>query len=75
MLREAKSDEELLLMEHTNIGVSHDTLGAALCESWGLAPPAVDSVRYHVVVNGAWSCRCMCSDARSARCRRWRTPS
>src|SRR3954464_5951552 len=29
MLREAKSDEELLLMEHTHIGVSHDTLGAA----------------------------------------------
>ena len=51
MLKEAKSDEELLLMEHTNIGVSHDTLGAALCESWGLAAPAVDSVRYHVVVN------------------------
>ena len=51
MLREAKSDEELLLMEHTHIGVSHDTLGAALCESWGLAPPAVDSVRYHVIVN------------------------
>jgi len=31
--------------------VSHDALGAALCESWGLAPAAVDSVRYHVVVN------------------------
>ncbi len=51
MLAEAKNDEELLLMEHAHIGVSHDTLGAALCESWGLAPPAVDSVRYHVVVN------------------------
>jgi HD-like signal output (HDOD) protein len=51
MLRDAKNDEELLLLEHTNIGVSHDTLGAALCESWGLAPPAVDSVRYHVIVN------------------------
>ena len=32
-------------------GVSHDTLGAALCESWGVAPQAVDSVRYHVIVN------------------------
>ena len=51
MLLEAKNDEELLLLEHTHIGVSHDTLGAALCESWGLAPPAVDSVRYHVIVN------------------------
>src|SRR5678809_925449 len=51
MLKEAKSDEELLLLEHQHIGVSHDTLGAALCESWGLAPPAVDSVRYHVIVN------------------------
>jgi HD-like signal output (HDOD) protein len=51
MLLEAKSDEELLMLEHDRIGVSHDTLGAALCESWGLAPAAVDSVRYHVVVN------------------------
>ena len=51
MLSEAKDDEELLLMEHAQFGVSHDALGAALCESWGLAPAAVDSVRYHVVVN------------------------
>ena len=51
LLREAKSDEELLLLEHQHNGVSHDTLGAALCESWGLSPPAVDSVRYHVIVN------------------------
>ena len=52
MLAGAANDEELLLLEHDQIGVSHDTLGAALCESWGLAPPAVDSVRFHVVVNG-----------------------
>ena len=51
MLSEAKSDEELLMLEHAQFGVSHDTLGAALCETWGLAPPAVDSVRYHVIVN------------------------
>ncbi len=51
LLAQAADDEELLLLEHDAIGVSHDTLGAALCESWGLAPPAVDSVRYHVVVN------------------------
>ena len=32
-------------------GVSHDALGAALCESWGLAANAVTSVRFHVIVN------------------------
>jgi HD-like signal output (HDOD) protein len=51
MLLEAADDEELLLLEHAEFGVSHDALGAALCESWGLAAPAVASVRYHVIVN------------------------
>jgi len=51
MLLEAADDEELLLLEHAEFGVSHDALGAALCESWGLSPPAVASVRYHVIVN------------------------
>jgi HD-like signal output (HDOD) protein len=51
MLLEAADDEELLLLEHAEFGVSHDALGAALCESWGLAPSAVASVRYHVIVN------------------------
>ena len=51
MLKQAENDEELLMLEHAEFGVSHDTLGAALCESWGVAAPAVDSVRYHVVVN------------------------
>jgi len=51
LLAEAKNDEELLLLEHQKFGVSHDTLGAALCESWGVNPQAVDSVRYHVLVN------------------------
>lgn len=51
MLQQAVNDEELLLLEHAAFGVSHDTLGAALCESWGLAAPAVDSVRFHVLVN------------------------
>src|SRR5678815_5625172 len=51
LLAQAKNDEELLMLEHEAFGVSHDTLGAALCESWGVAAPAVDSVRYHVVVN------------------------
>jgi HD-like signal output (HDOD) protein len=50
LLQAAQSDEELLMLEHAEFGVSHDALGAALCESWGLAAPAVASVRYHVVV-------------------------
>jgi HD-like signal output (HDOD) protein len=48
MLRAADTDTELVSLEHTGFGVSHDALGAALCESWGLAPAAVGSVRHHV---------------------------
>jgi HD-like signal output (HDOD) protein len=51
LLAQAADDEELLMLEHTEFGVSHDALGAALCESWGLAPSAVASVRFHVIVN------------------------
>jgi HD-like signal output (HDOD) protein len=47
----AGNDEELLRLEHAEFGVSHDALGAALCESWGLAPAAVDCVRWHVGAN------------------------
>ena len=50
MLRAATRDSELIQLEHTAFGVSHDALGAALCESWGLAPAAVSSVRHHVQV-------------------------
>lgn len=50
LLNGAKDDEELLFLEHQQFGVSHDALGAALCETWGLAPAAVHSVRYHVSV-------------------------
>ena len=50
MLRAAQSDAELVTLEHTGFGVSHDALGAALCESWGLGPAAVASVRHHVGV-------------------------
>lgn len=50
MLRAARSDAELVTLEHTGFGVSHDALGAALCESWGLAAAAVASVRHHVGV-------------------------
>lgn len=51
LLVNARDDEELLFLEHQEFGVSHDALGAALCETWGLAPAAVHSVRYHVIVN------------------------
>jgi HD-like signal output (HDOD) protein len=50
MLRAAKSDTELLTLEHAGFGVSHDALGAALCENWGLDAAAVASVRHHVQV-------------------------
>ena len=48
MLRAAPGDPELVLLEQAGFGVSHDKLGAALCESWGLGPLAVMSVRHHV---------------------------
>ena len=51
LLRMATDDEDLLMLEHSTFGVSHEALGAALCESWGLAPAAVVSVRFHVIVN------------------------
>jgi HD-like signal output (HDOD) protein len=51
LLALAQDDTELLELEIETYGVSHDSLGAALCETWGLAPAAVHSVRYHVMVN------------------------
>jgi len=51
MLADAADDEELAMLEHAEFGVSHDALGAALCESWGLAAAAAASVRYHIVAN------------------------
>ncbi len=50
MLRAAATDSELCGLETAAFGVSHDALGAALCESWGLAPAAVASVRHHVTL-------------------------
>lgn len=50
MLRAATNDSELASLERVGFGVSHDALGAALCESWGLAPAAVASVRHHITV-------------------------
>ncbi len=48
MLRATIDDADLVTLEHAGFGVSHDALGAALCESWGLGPAAVASVRLHV---------------------------
>jgi HD-like signal output (HDOD) protein len=48
MLRAAPDDTSLVELERSGFGVSHDALGAALCESWGLGPAAVASVRHHV---------------------------
>ncbi len=53
MLRATHSDAELCELERAGFGVSHDALGAALCESWGLAPAAVASVRHHVAAQAA----------------------
>jgi HD-like signal output (HDOD) protein len=51
LLKTARSDEDLLLLEQQEFGIGHDSLGAALCETWGLAPAAVNSVRFHVVLS------------------------
>jgi HD-like signal output (HDOD) protein len=51
MLRATQNDTDLLTLEHAGFGVSHDALGAALCESWGLGPAAVASVRHHVLAH------------------------
>ena len=55
MLRAAADDAELVTLEHTGFGVSHDHLGAALCESWGLGAAAVASVRQHVVAQRSYA--------------------
>lgn len=52
MLRATDTDADLCQLEHTGFGVSHDALGAALCESWGLGAAAVFSVRHHVTAQG-----------------------
>jgi HD-like signal output (HDOD) protein len=48
VLRAARNDVELAELELAAFGISHDALGAALCESWGLGPAAVVAVRHHV---------------------------
>jgi len=45
---EPTDDSALSSLEQDAFGVSHDILGAALCETWGLRPSAAHSVRHHV---------------------------
>jgi hypothetical protein len=49
MLRAARNDVMLCELEAAGFGVSHDALGAALCESWGLSSAVVACVRHHVL--------------------------
>ena len=46
---EGEHDGALCALEMERFGLSHDALGAALCETWGLGAPAVASVRHHVI--------------------------
>jgi HD-like signal output (HDOD) protein len=48
-------DRTLIASEQEAYGVSHDTLGAALCETWGLSPAAVYCVRHHVDVQSSFT--------------------
>ena len=43
-------DARLATLEAEAFGVGHDSLGAALCETWGLAPAVVHSVRHRLVL-------------------------
>jgi HD-like signal output (HDOD) protein len=51
LLSAAANDAELVILEEQAFGISHDTLGAKLCENWGLSAAAVASVQHHVRVN------------------------
>jgi len=53
LLKAARSDSDLVQAEVQAYGIGHDEAGARLCEHWGLAPAAVNSVRSHVVVNSS----------------------
>lgn len=44
-----EDDARLRALELERFGLSHDALGAALCETWGLGGAAVASVRHHVL--------------------------
>jgi HD-like signal output (HDOD) protein len=51
LLNGAVNDVALCELEIGAFGVSHDALGAALCETWGLGPAAVVCVRHHVAAH------------------------
>ncbi len=53
MLRATDNDIDLCALERTGFGVSHDALGGALCESWGLSNTVASCVRHHVGVQAA----------------------
>lgn len=48
--RAPRDDHALVSLEVEAFGASHDILGAALCETWGLTASAVHCVRQHVEV-------------------------
>lgn len=54
LLASVDDDQALIFREHEMFGVGHDALGAAMCETWGLAPAAVHSVRHHVAAQVDW---------------------
>lgn len=51
LLGMARNDIELAVLEQKHYGISHDVLGAKLCENWGLSMAAVASVAHHIQVN------------------------
>lgn len=50
MLRAAPDDAALAELERAGFGVSHDALGAALTDTWGLGAAASTCVRLHLAV-------------------------
>lgn len=50
MLRAAPEDLDLAVLERVGFGISHDELGAQLCEAWALSAEAASSVRHHLAV-------------------------
>jgi len=67
-------DGALRSLELDAFGASHDILGAALCETWGLRPSAAYCVRHHVDVQatlelrGTQSHRSLCALSALAHC-------
>jgi HD-like signal output (HDOD) protein len=51
LLAQATDDQALAQLEHEAFGATHEVVGAALCETWGLAPAAVHCVRHRVQVH------------------------